>query len=327
MSTFNAAVAEHFCAHHGIASTVELSALGVGRQQRRHLIEVGVLIALFEGVYRLASSPLTFHGRCRAVCLADSSLTLSCCTSGTLLALRRCGSPWIHASTSRLTKPVGPAVKVHRTRLDLSEHTLHRVDGIRHTDAVQTYFDLAKHVDDLTLRSIGEQIIADGLAGHEELMTYSMSVAAKGRPGSARALRVIGSRSGRGGAADSHGEVVLFEALHAAGLTEFERHPPVRLRSGEVVHPDMGAPAVDFYIEVDHHTWHTQSADVEYDKWRDREVRLIGGEVERVPTSQIETSLPTVVADLALRYRQRQTQSRRSGAVEPHSNANFHPPC
>jgi len=60
------------------------------------------------------------------------------------------------------------------------------------------------------------------------------------------------------------------------------------LRTGDVVHPDMGVPTVGFYIEVDPHTWHTDVASVEYDKWRDREVRLTGGEVERVPTSHIE---------------------------------------
>ena len=71
----------------------------------------------------------------------------------------------------------------------------------------------------------------------------------------------------------------------------------------------MGVPGVKFYVEVDHHTWHTDSASVEYDKWRDREVRLTGGEVERVPTAHIEQSLQSVVADLLQRYRQ--TQLRR----------------
>ena len=307
MPTFNKEVAEFFRDHHGIASHDELYELDIGEQERRYLIETGSLVGVFEGVYRLASSPLTFQARCRAVCAADSSLTLSCFTSGTLFGLRRCGSRWIHAMTARLTKPVGPGVNVHRTQLDLSEHTTCRDDGIRHTDALQTFFDLAKHVNDLDLRSIGEQMIADGLANHHDLIAHVAATATRARPGSGRARRVIGSRVVNGAAADSHGEVELLDALHAAGLSDFVRHPPVQLRDGMVVHPDMGVPGIGFFVEVDHHTWHTQLETVEYDKWRDREVRLAGAEVERVSTSQIEQSLTDVVRDLTLRYRQRQS--------------------
>lgn len=305
MPAFNREVAEFFRDHHGIASHDELYVLDIGRQERRCLIEAELLVGVFEGVYRLASSPLTFHARCRAVCAADPSLTLSCFTSGTLFGLRRCSSRWIHAVTARLTRPVGPGVNVHRTRLDLAEHTICRNDGIRHTDALQTFFDLARHVGDLDLRSIGEQIIADGLATHDDLLAHVAATAAKGRIGSGRAVRVIGSRVADGSAADSHGEVVLFEALHAAGLSDFVRHPPIQLRDGSVVHPDMGVPDIGFFVEVDHHTWHTQAESTEYDKWRDREVRLTGGEVERVATSQIENALPDVIRDLSMRYRQR----------------------
>lgn len=310
-STFNATVAEFFHDHHGIASTADLSTLDVGPQERRHLLDIGLLQPVFEGVYRLMSSPLTFHARCRAVCAADPTLVLCCQTAGTLLDLRKCTTPWLHAATARLAKPIGAGVKVHRTRLDLSAHIVDREDGIRHTDAVQTFFDLAKHVNDLTLRSIGEQIIADGLATHAELAEHVAATTAKGRPGSGRAARVIGNRSTVGGAAHSHPEVELLDALHAAGLIDFERQPPVRLRDGTTVHPDLGAPAIGFYIEVDHPTWHSFVSDSEYDKWRDREVRLVGGEVERVPTSQIESRLSTVVADLVLRYHQRCEQLRR----------------
>ena len=223
--------------------------------------------------------------------------------------------------TGRVTKPVGPGVNVHRTRLDLSEHTICRDDGIRHADAPQTFFDLARHVSDLDLRSIGEQMIADGLATHQDLVDHIAAAAAKGRIGSGRAVRVVGSRIVDGAAADSHGEVVLFDALHAAGLSDFVRHPPVQLRDGSVVHPDMGVPEIGFFVEVDHHTWHTQTESAEYDKWRDREVRLTGSEVERVPTSQIDKSLVDVVDDLTLRYRQRLALVRRSCAVPPHLNA------
>ena len=311
MPTLNGTVTEFLHDHHGIATTSELALLDISEHRRRYLVDSGVLTLLFEGVYRLTSSPLTFLARCRAVCAADPSLTMSCHTSGTLLGLRRCSSRWLHAMTNRTTKPVGTSVKVHRTSLDLSDHTVQRPDGIRHTDAAQTFFDIGKHVSDLTLRSIGEQIIADGLATFDDLAAHAHSLATRGRPGGARVLRVIGSRIEGGAAADSHGEVVLFGALHGAGMSQLVRHPPIRLRDGSVVHPDMGDPAAGFYIEVDHRAWHTDTASVEYDKWRDTHVRLTGAEVERVPTSRIESELGVVVGELMDRYHQRLAQLRR----------------
>lgn len=297
MSPFDRHVARWFHDHHGIASTADLSLLGISDDARQRLVETGLLVVLFEGVYWLRSTPLDFLARCAAVCAADPSLVLCCHSAGTLLGARRCSSRTLHAVTNLITKPVGPMVKVHRTRLDLTDHTVRRDDGIRHTDALQTFFDLGKHLNDLTLRSIGEQFIADGLAIHADLAEHVMRTSSRGRPGSSRAVRVIGARNPAGKAADSHDEVVLLDALHRAGLTEFVRHPPVRLLDGIVVHPDLGWPAIGFYVEVDHPAWHSFAKDVEYDKSRDTAIRLTGAVVERITDERL-LDLPAVVADL-----------------------------
>lgn len=307
MSAFDGVVAKWFLGHHGIASTAQLSDLGITRRQRELLLADGVLELLFEGVYHLASTPLGFHARCAAVCAADPSLTLSCFTAGSLYGLRRCGSDFLHVTTTRLTKPVGSRVKVHRSRALPAEHTLERPDGIRLTIPERTFFDIAKHVTDLTLVSVGEQIIREGLATYESLVETVRSLATPGRPGSGRALRVLASRSPRGTAAESHDEVRLLDALHRAGLHGFVRHPPVALLNGSVIHPDMGDPRVGFYVEVDHHTWHDPSAKVDADNERDRQIRLVGGEVERVTNTRLAEDLGAVVADLCRLYDLRRT--------------------
>lgn len=294
MAAFDGVLARWFHDHHGIASTRQLEHLGITPDQRRSMLAAGVMELLFEGVYHLTSSPLDFHARCAAVCAADPSLTLSCFTAGTLLGLRRCGNPFIHVTTPRLTKPVGPRVRVHRTRLLPDEHILQRSDGIRQTVPERTFFDIAKHVRDVTLISIGEQIIRDGLATYESLMETARMLASPGRPGSGRALRVLLSRPS-GLAADSDDEVVLLDALHRAGLTRFVRHPPVTLLDGIVIHPDLGDPTVDFYVEVDHHTWHDPSAAIDNDNERDQEIRLVGGEVERVSDTALRNNMAKVV--------------------------------
>ncbi len=308
MPPFDGTLASWFRDHHGIADTAALSLLGLSPDQRQRLVHQGVLEVLFEGVYHLTSTPLDFEGRCAAVCAADPSLVLSCFTAGSLEGLRRCGSEFIHATTDRTTKPVGPRVKVHRTRVLPDEHIVTRCDGIRLTNPERTFFDLAKHVSDLTLISVGEQIIKEGLATYESLAATAQSLSSRGRPGSGRALRVLDSRSPIGAAAESHDEVRLLAALHRAGLRGFVRHPPVTLLNGRVIHPDLGDPRVGFYVEVDHHTWHDQSATIDIDNERDRQVRLVGGEVERVTNTRLDADLGGVVADIIRLYSRRVSQ-------------------
>ncbi len=308
MPAFDQVLARWFHDHHGIADTSALDTLGITRWHRHVLVEAGVLEVLFEGVYHLTSTPLDFHARCAAVCAADASLVVCCFSAGSLDGLRRCGNDFIHVTTDRLTKPVGPRVKVHRSRLLPAEHIVLRPDGIRTTIPERTYFDLAKHVSDLTLRSIAEQIIREGLATYESLAEVSRQLSAPGRPGSSRALRVLASRPYQGAAADSDDEVVLLDALHRAGLNDFVRHPPVTLLDGVVIHPDMGDPKVGFYVEVDHHTWHDPSTSVDRDNDRDRRLRLAGGEVERVTNTKLVADLAGVVADIRHLYLRRRAQ-------------------
>ncbi|MDO8403141.1 MAG: hypothetical protein Q7T27_06560 [Pseudomonas sp.] len=305
MPAFDATLARWFHDHHGIVSSAHLRYLGVSDDEREWLVSTQVLEVLFEGVYRVTSTPLGFLGRCAAVCAADASLALSCYTTGHLLGLRQCSSSALHATTDRVTKPVGRGVVIHRTRFLPSEHIVVRSDGIRHTTSERTYFDLARHVTDLSLASILEQMLRIGLCTYASLVDVTQSLATSGRPGSGRALRVLASRPDGASPADSHDEVRLLRALRSAGMASAVSHPPVRLLNGRVVHPDMGDPRVGFYVEVDHHTWHDPSAAIDYDTDRDRQIRLAGGLVERVTDTQLRADLPKVVSDLLALYRAR----------------------
>lgn len=308
MPSFDGNLARWFHDHHGIADAAVLSQHGLSPDQRQRLVREGVLEVLFEGVCHLTSTPLDLQARCAAVCAADRSLVVSCFTAGALDGLRRCGSHFLHVTTDRATKPVGPRVKVHRTRLLPAEHIVARPDGIRLTAPERTFFDIAKHVGDLTLLSIGEQIIRDGLATYDSLVDVAHSMSSRGRPGSGRALRVLAGRSPNGTAAESHDEVKLLDALHRAGLRHFVRHPAVTLLSGRTIHPDIGDPVVGFFVEVDHHTWHDPSAAIDADNERDRQIRLAGGEVERVTNTRLDSDLPAVVADILQLYHCRAAQ-------------------
>lgn len=304
MPAFTAPLARWFRDHHGIASSHDLRCLGLSEKHRQILLSTGVLEELFEGVYHLVSTPLDFQARCAAVCATDPSLVISCCSAGKLWGLRRSNSPTIHVTTNRVTKPLGRGVIVHRTPSLLADDIVDRNDGIRVTTPQRTFFDQARHVGDLTLISIGEQIIDDQLATADELREIVVRLAVRGRPGGARAQRVMRSR-GNGPAADSHDEVRLLEALHRRGMNGFVRQPAVRLLDGITVHPDLGDPAVGFYVEVDHHTWHSSASAVAYDKARDRKIRLTGAVVERITDAAMAADLPGVVRDLTILYERR----------------------
>ena len=144
------------------------------------------------------------------------------------------------------------------------------------------------------------------------LVEVAQRLARPGRAGSARVIRVLGARPEFEAAADSHLEVRLLDALRAVGCTGFVRQPEVRLPSGQVIHPDLGIPELGFYVEVDHHTWHGGREAVDYDKARDRQLRLTGAVVERVTDQQINQSLPAVVGELLALVAQR----RRSFGAE-----------
>ncbi len=305
MPAFTSHLALWFHDHHGIATGADLLDLGATEDQRRGLLEAGVIEALFEGVYRLVAMPLDFQSRCAAVCAADQSLVISCFSAGSLDGLRRCGHPFIHATTDRLTKPISRGVRIHRSLFLPEEDIVRRADGIRLTSPARTWFDLAKHVGDLTLASIAEQLLDERKVTVQQLSETTQRMARPGRPGSSRASRVLASRPAGGDAADSDDEVVLLAALHAAGLTAFVRHPPVRLPNGDLVHPDLGVPAIGFYIEVDHHTWHDGMSATDYDKDRDRQIRLVGGVVERVTETHIRSHLGRVVDEIDELHRTR----------------------
>ncbi|MFM8266509.1 MAG: hypothetical protein ACKOA2_00590 [Ilumatobacteraceae bacterium] len=315
-----------WCAtHHGVVDSSTLAVIGISRRRRLGMIERGELLALFEGVYRSAGAPETFEMWCAAVCMADPSLVLSCTTAGRLWELRGCVDDLIHATTRRLTRPVGAQVLVHRSRTLPERDVVRRGDGIRLTTPARTFFDLAKHLDDRRLESVGEHILDRELCSWRVLGETVERLAVPGRPGSSRATRVVRSRATDRAPVDSDLELILLRALVAAGVEGLVTQPTVVLGSGVTIHPDLGIPDIGFFIEVDHHTWHGTKEAIDRDTARDRQLRLLGAVVERVTDTQIRTQLSPTVAMLVELIRRRIAESRHSGAAFAHLTAEAGP--
>jgi hypothetical protein len=298
VSAFTAELAHWVRDHHGVVATGDLDRFGIARAGRRRLVDAGILIAVHEGVYRCAATPVSFESRCAALCAADPSVVISCTSAGRLWGLRRCTDSDLHVSTARRTKPVLDGARVHRTTSLPASDVVLRPDGIRVTSPPRTAFDLARHLHDLDLESVIEQLLDREYCIVPTLYAVGRRLRRRGRPGSVRFARVLASRPAWRRPADSHPEVALRAALERAGLRGLVIQPEVALPDGTTIHPDLGLPGDGFYIEIDDAEWHAGRLDAAYDKRRDRLLRATGATVERVDTSDLDGRLHTTVTEL-----------------------------
>lgn len=103
-----------------------------------------------------------------------------------------------------------------------------------------------------------------------------------------------------GKALGSDHELRLERALIAAGALRPVRQSPIALGSGVVLHPDLAWPDRRGLLEIDHATWQGGRVASTRDRWRDRQLRLLGWESLRVTDAQIDDELVETVRDLVV---------------------------
>jgi very-short-patch-repair endonuclease len=194
---------------------------------------------------------------------------------------------------------------VQRTSMLLPADVVHREDGIRLTTPPMTVFGCAAHLDDLDLTSMVEDCLRRRLFTMPTLLDVGRRVVAPGRAGSARFTRVVSSRPGWLRPADSHLEVVLFDALGRAGIPGLVRQHPLVLPGGRPIRFDVASPALRWGVEVDHVAWHGGRLDVHKDKARDRAAHRCGWQVDRVTDIDVVHDLDATVAELVELHHQR----------------------
>ena len=309
MPTFHPQLSAWLGSHHGVASGADLSALDITASALAAMIRCGELIVVWEGVYRHAMWPDTFLSRCSAACATDATVVVTCGGAARIYGFRRCAKLDLHISGTstglRFTRG-GPVH--HRCPVMPSDHVRCRADGIRLTSPARTVFDLSKHLRAADLESVIEQGLRRSLFDIPELYAIADTLCRRGRPGSAQFTAVLSSRPIWRRPADSHPEIALRAALSAVGV-HLEPQVCLTLHNGQTVHPDLGDPAIHFYIEIDDHEWHGGRIDATYDQQRDRQARLVGARIERVSTDEIRTIRPALLTSLALAYRQQRTLS------------------
>jgi len=295
----NSSTIAWLAAHHAVISHGELARLGVSPRQVQRLLREGQLVSYSRGVYRLAGAPATPAQAAALACAAGSDVAVSHLSAGRIWGLRRLGADRrLHVLIGGPAHRNLPGAVVHRChRIDATD-VVERPDGIRVTSPPRTVFDLASMLDDDRLESVIEQVLHDGLGTIPTLFAIGTRLRQRGRDGSARFGRVLHSRPAWLKPVGSDLELVLERAIVAAGLPRPIRQHPIRLHTGEVIHPDFYWPAEAEALEVDHVTWHGGKLDLTEDKRRDRMLRLLGIHTTRVTDTDVRTRLPAVISDL-----------------------------
>jgi hypothetical protein len=174
-----------------------------------------------------------------------------------------------------------------------------RPGGIRVTSPPRIAFDLAALLDDRQLIRVIEEIFRLKMCTFPTLAATASRLREHGRSGSARIARVLASRPAWRKPPGSNLELQVEAAIVAAGLPRPERNAPIRLLTGEVIHPDFFWPPERAVLEVDHVTWHGGGLDGAYDKWRDRQLARLGIVSMRITDTDVEDGLAAVINDIA----------------------------
>ena len=292
MAIFTTEALEFLRTHHGVATAAELQRCGLTAPAVRSLIDAGNLAAVLKGVYRIPAVTLDEAARCAAVCAAHPSIAISGPTAGRLWGLRRVPRDHrVHVLAPPASHPsIAPWVVPYRTSAVHESDIVRRPDGINVTSRARTALDLARSVSSTDLLSIIEQVLHDGQLTDGDLREIAIDWMSPQRPWIRRFLSLLDGRL-RGGPAESHGEVVLGDALLAAGLIGVERQYRIDLPGYGPARFDLAVPAVRLAIEIDLHPTHAESAGRDRDAARDAAACRIDWRVERVGEAGFGTQL------------------------------------
>lgn len=299
-------VIDHFATHHGVATHAQLVDLGLTRDRILGLRHAGTLVQVLKGVYRIPVVPLDDRARSVAVCAAHDDAVVCGPTAGRLWGLRRLPSDLrVHVIVQPRRQPsVESWIVPYRTAAIRDRDVVERVDGIRVTSRARTALDLARHVGDLDLLSIIEQVAKDGRLSDDDLRDVAVDFISERRPWLRRFLAQLDRRLD-GGAAESHQETLFGDALASAGIGPLVRQYPIDLPGYGPARFDLAVPTQRWAIEVDIFPTHAETEGRRRDRRRDVAAQAIGWTTTRVVEAELGPSTATTVARLRVEFDRR----------------------
>ena len=298
MPSPSARLSRRIASRHGVVSRSELIDDGFTEHSIRRQVTAGVLVSMHRGVFRLATSAETFETRCAAACLADRSVAVTAISAGKLWGFRpipRHEAPVL--VTGHDLPRLARGVIVRRSTTLPDSHITSRDDGIRLVTPERAWFDCARDLDDDWFERLTEWVL-DRHASIPTLWAMRRTMTRRGRDGSARVNRVLSRRPTWQKPADSGLELRVLRALESRGTGPIVRQFAIELHNGVIIHADGAIPPLKWAVEIDHVTWHGGRIDAQDDKARDRALRRIGWQVDRVTDEDVRLRFEATIDEL-----------------------------
>ena len=305
--------------HHATISSDALRDGGISLDQRKHLVQSGLLERVVDGAYALGTVDVGELERSAALCTSRPHLVVAGPTAGRLWGLRR--SPQdglIHVIAPPHSHPCRePWVRAYRTPLLAEEDIVRRDDGIRLTSPPRTVVDLTRYVEPFALASVIEHALARQMCTVTTLVRTAGQLATPGRPWVRRFLTVLGQRH-PGAAAESEWELRVLNALVKRGVLGLERQVWKLLPGYGRARFDLAIPELQWVLEIDVHPDHGLEGGAA-DKRRDRCARAIGWETERVGERDLVARFDATLDGLAhaIHRRRAQVEALRAAGLWP----------
>lgn len=289
-----------FARQHGTASVQQLLDGGLSHRQIRHLQQSGALDLVLRGAYRVPSTPLTELSRCASVCLARTDVAIAGPTAGRLWGLRRLPHDRrIHVIAPRASNPaIAKWVVPYRTDALHGHDVINRGDGIRITSRARTVLDLARWLGPDDLLSVIEQAAHDGGLSDADLLAVAADWLSPQRPWTRSFLQALDRRL-PGGAAESHPEVRVADALRSSGVRGLVRQHDIQLPGYGEARFDLAMPELCWAIEVDLHPTHRETIGIASDTRRDLAAAAIGWTTTRITKPQYDRQFNETIAEIS----------------------------
>jgi very-short-patch-repair endonuclease len=256
---------------HGVLTTRQLRAAGLGPHAISGRVERGWLRRLHYGVYVVGALESELTAPTAALAAYGRNAVISHRTAATIWGLLkpRPADP-IHITLLNANRRSRPGVKIHRR----TTTQIRKRHGLRITSPAQTLADLEHDVE----RAYNEALVL-GLTTHQEVCAFAkLRALVEDSPGMTR----------------SRMERRLRQLIERAGLPAPQSN--VHLHGYEV---DMYWPAQRLVVEFDGWSTHSSRSAFESDRLKDAALQLAGERVLRVTGRQLERRTEALVARLA----------------------------
>ena len=285
----DALVAEIAARQHGVVTTAQLAAAGLGRRAVAHRVKHRRLTPLHRGVYLVGPNHTSLTSPMAAVLACGPTAVLSHHAAAALhgIAPERTGAIDVTVPSGRPESR--PGVRVHRTR-HLASADVTEERGIRVTTVARTLVDLAGELPARELRRAVEEAQIQRKLDH--LSLGEAVDQARGRRGVAALRAAVQTAEPK--LTRSEAERRLLRLVEAAYLPR----PATNVRLGRY-EVDALWHGERLVVEVDGFAFHSTRAAFERDRRRDAELQAAGYRVMRVTWRQLADEPEAVVARLA----------------------------